>query len=126
MSYGVVMFIGMNFGPPGGIAPAPADLCNVLFTIQDGGNTVAGATVTAKLEGVTSVVDDAIIGSTVNTATTDSGGQAILTLIQVGQFLRGGVYLIEATDASNKVLYKRRVTIPNQSTAEAQLLPDAI
>lgn len=125
-------FIGINFGPVGGVTPAPAGLCTVLFSVQSGGEFVENATVTAKLEGLVSVVDDAIIASTVNSAVTDSGGQATLTLVQIGQFRnvgihnRGGIYLIEVKSHGGDILYRRRVTIPNQSTADAHLLPDAL
>jgi hypothetical protein len=109
--------------------PVPPDpfvgLCNVLFAITHVGNPVHNARVTAELMDANPTVDNYLLSKQVIVGVTDANGECVLTLVQRGQFTRGGKYRIRAVDQLGKELHNRTVTIPNQGTVNAEDLPDA-
>lgn len=110
--------------PP--VIPAPiAGLCNVLVSATLNGVSVAGAKASYHLEDQNNTVDGYLVSRAIENRTTDNAGNCTLTLIQNGQFTRGGTYRIRVADPTGKMLFDRRVTAPNTPTANAEDLPDA-
>lgn len=123
-----VAYVGLNWTQIDAIAPqvpvAPpqivAGLCNVIVPVTFNGVAVAGATVHCHLEDKNNTINGFLASRAVETGTTNSSGNCVLTLIQLGQFTRGGIYRLKAYDADGKILHDRRVTVPNTSTANAE------
>jgi hypothetical protein len=106
--------------------PEDPGLCNVLFAVKDAGEPVQGAKVYVELEEKNPTVNGWLVARSVHSGTTDSNGFCTLTMIQNGEFTRGGVYVITVYDATgSRVLHKRRAKVPNQSTCNAEDLIDA-
>lgn len=111
--------------PP--VIPSPiTGLCNVLIAATFNGDAVVGASVNCTLESKNNTVNGFLASRAVESGVTDASGNCILTLIQFGQFTRGGIYSLRVFDAGGKILHDRKVTIPNASTANAEDLPDAV
>jgi hypothetical protein len=102
-----------------------AGLCNVMVSVTFNGEAVVGGKVLCHLEDKNNTVNGFIASRAVEEGVTDSLGNCVLTLIQFGQFTRGGVYRLKVLGADGKLLHDRRVLIPNTTTANAEDLVDA-
>lgn len=108
------------------VIPVPiAGLCNVLVSASFNGAAIAHATVQCHLEDKNNTVDGFLMSKAVESGCTDSAGNCILTLVQFGEFTRGGVYRLRVYDPDGKLIHDRRVKITNASTANAEDLEDA-
>ena len=108
------------------VTPSPiAGLCNVIVSATFNGRAVSGGPVHCTLDGNNNTVDGFLVSRAVESGVTDSSGNCILTLIQFGQFTRGGIYRLKVSDAYGKCLHDRKVKIPNTPTANAEDLEDA-
>lgn len=109
------------------VTPNPiSGLCNVLVAVTFNGSAVSGALVQCHLEDRNNTVNGFLAARTVETGTTDEDGNCTLTLIQFGEFTRGGVYRLKVFDVDGKILHDRRVTVTNASSANAEDLVDAV
>jgi hypothetical protein len=111
------------------IAPTPpalfTGLCNVQFSVIHLGMPVPNASVVATLEEENPTVDNYLISRQVTSGVTDANGNCVLTMVQFGQFTRGGVYRIKVADPLGRTIHDRRVKIPSTATANAEDLLDA-
>lgn len=107
------------------VPSAITGLCNVLVSATFNGFAVVGGPVHCMLEGKNNTVDGFLASRAIESAVTNSSGNCILTLIQFGQFTRGGIYRLKVSDPDGKVLHDRLVKIPNTPTANAEDLEDA-
>lgn len=105
--------------------PALTGLCNVMVSVTFNGEPVVGGAVHCHLDEKNNTTNGYLASRAIETGVTDSSGNCILTLIQIGQFTRGGIYRLKAYDADGKLLHDRRVTIPNTSSANAEDLAEA-
>jgi hypothetical protein len=101
-----------------------AGLCNVVFAVTFNGSIVVGAKVSCFLEGKNNTVDGYLASRATGTGTTNASGFCVLTLIQFGQFTRGGVYRLKVFESNGRILQDRRVTVPNTSSSNAEDLVD--
>jgi len=93
-------------------------LCTVEFLVKLGNTVVQGAVCKAKLLGVNQASDDGILSNRESSDTTDALGEAELSLVQKGQFIKGqGLYEIWV-EISGKPVASARTTIPNQATVQ--------
>ena len=107
--------------------PALAGLCNVVVAVTFNGAPVAGAKVSCYLEEKNNTVISGYLASReVGEGVTDAAGYCVLTLIQQGQFSRGGTYVLKAYDENGKILQDRRVTVPNVTSCNADVLVDVL
>ena len=110
--------------PP--VVPTPiTGLCNVLVAATFNGSAVVGGPVHCYLEGKNNTVNGYLVSRAIESGVTDPSGNCVLTLIQFGQFITGGIYRLKVSDADGKPLHDRRVKIPNTPTANAEDLEDA-
>lgn len=112
-----------------GIPNAPAQitgLCNVLVAVTFNGQPVVNGVVHCFLDSKNNTVDAYLVSRAIMSGVTNSLGYCTLTLIQFGQFTRGGIYRLRAWDAGGKSLQDRRVTVPNTSSATADDLVDVL
>lgn len=106
-------------------ASAIDGICNVLFTVLDNaGDPIEKASVYATLE-PNATVSGALVTSSVTSGQTAANGTKTLQLIQFGEFTAGGQYQLRVTDRSGKLIWKRRVEIPNTSSAIAEEIDEA-
>lgn len=102
-------------------------LCNVVVAVTFNGEIVVGANVSCHLEAKNNTLFSGYLASrAVETGTTDALGYCVLTLIQISQFSRGGVYVLKVHDENGKCLQDRRVTVPNTSECNAEDLVDVL
>lgn len=107
--------------PPSG----SGGMCNVLFVIRAGATPLENATITAFLEDRNNTIDNVIISRGVITDVTDVSGMVTLELIRFVTFTSGGIYRIQVTDENGKIILKRRVKVPNTSSANMEDLEEA-
>lgn len=107
------------------VTPADPMLCVVDFYLWGDEAVVVGGKVLATLEDTNAVADEYLIAKVKHKATTDNTGLAQLQLIRQSAFVSGGVYLIEAFDSNQNLLYTKRVTVPNLEHINATQLIDA-
>lgn len=106
------------------IPSAITGLCNLLIAVTHNGDSVPGATVTATLQDGSNTVDGYLAARTSDVATTGNDGTCVLTLIQGGQFTRGGNYRIQVADRRGMTLHDRVVRMPNAGSANLEDLLD--
>jgi hypothetical protein len=127
-----VAYVGYSWDQVDAIAPSPPvappqiieGLCNLMVAVTLNGQAVVGGAVHCHLEDKNNTIGGFLAARTVETGVTDSDGTCVLTLIQFGQFTRGGYYRLKAYDVDGKLLQDRRVVMPNTSTANAESLTD--
>lgn len=107
------------------VIPADPMLCLVDFYLWGDEAVIVGGKVLATIEDINAVADDYLIAKVKHKATTDENGLAQLQLIRQSAFTSGGVYLIEAFDSSQNLLYTKRVTVPDLEHINATQLIDA-
>ncbi len=103
-------------------------LCNVLVSVLFNGAPVSRAVVHCTLSEKNNTVDGFLLSRAVESGFTDESGNCILTLIQFGQFVTGGIYhlvVADCVEANGKILHDRKVKIPNTPTANAEDLVEA-
>lgn len=109
------------------LVPSPIDgLCNLLVSASDGLEVVPGARVQAQFEDENNNTSTWLISRAVNSGVTDEDGFCTLTLIQFGQFTRGGTYRIRVYDPNGDLMYDRRVQMPDATEANLAALADAV
>lgn len=126
-----VAFVGLSWSQVDAVAPMPptvppaiTGLCNVMVSATFNGKAVAGGAVHCYLEDKNNTVSGYLASRAVESGVTDASGNCVLTLIQFGQFTRGGVYRLKVYDADGKPLQDRRVIVPNTTTSNAESLTD--
>ena len=91
-------------------------LCTVSFSIKIGNTAVEGAVCKARLLGTNQGTAEGVLSNQESSATTDSAGDASLSLVQHGEITKGsGVYKIWVEINGNSVA-SVRTKIPNQGT----------
>jgi hypothetical protein len=95
--------------------PAIPGLCTVRFSVILNGNAVPGATVTAEVETLNSMVDQSLVAHTQSIGVTNSSGYADLVLIRFVEFTSGGTYRVTVRDADGVRLYSKFVHVPDLS-----------
>jgi hypothetical protein len=105
--------------------PSVAGLCNLVVTAVKNGNAVQNALVTATLQDTNNLVSQSLASNSVESTRTSALGTATLTLIQAGQFTRGGTYRVTVLDPmTNTAIHDRVVRMPNTASAILAQLPD--
>jgi hypothetical protein len=105
--------------------PTQPGLCNVLFSVTHLGQPVEGAIVVAKIEDANPTVNGSFVSREGTYGITNENGVCVLSMIPFASFTRGGVYHIKVSDQNGRIMHDRRVTAPNQPTANAEDLLDA-